>query len=1293
MSHWLLEEQEEMRQQALKQVQLAQNSHKQADEKLIRRTADALEMAVLDLVLEDAVHDEQKQRELQLAAADAFCLLCALPRPVDPLAAGKFLLRAGSLAVLGDKGTDAEQWLEKEPWAELPVDSEDWHKRTWATVLDVWLRLIRKDQYADLDIALERIFLLRSAQSDFEKKYLVGQESAHAKAVALELLGLYHLAKAAEILVRYMSDGDVDGKHQIHQSLDTHFGQVLAVCGHARMIDLELLGRLLAASAIQMTEEKGLTHTHRSLASQTAEKVPTYMPDQTEFAPGQMVVLKSNPSLRGAVVKVLSGQAEDRVEVFMGSSVQTYYASQLQVADQPDDELQPLSCDLFHAHLTALQIRHPSLSTLYSLNAARVNFIPYQFRPVLRFIRSDRPRLLIADGVGVGKTIEAGLILRELQARREIKSVLIICPRPLVTESKWKNEMKRFGEEFTHLDDGKKLRYCIREMDLEGEWPVQHQKAILPYSLFNKELLYGPEGKGRGRQGKGLLDLDPPPRFDLVIVDEAHHIRNPNTDSHEAVQFFSDYAEAAVFLTATPIQLGSDDLFVLLNVLRPDLIQDMESFDHMAAPNPSINKAVDHVRTQAVDWMAQAMEALDEAAATGWGRAILRHNPEFKRVRGQLAEGYVAADERIQLITDMEALHTFASMINRTRRRDIGAFTVRKPKTVHVEFTPSQKQLHDELLAVQADIFSRLHGNKNVKFMMTTIRRQAASCLYGLAPFLEDILNRRLTELEWEEADDGGAIPSSDVVASIRSQIEDVLEKASSLDPHDPKLEELCKIIEDKQALDNNKVMLFSSFRHTLHYLDKKLRADGVRVCMVHGGTPDEERLELRSLFEKPREDSDALDVLLFSEIGCEGLDYQFCDCIVNYDLPWNPMRVEQRIGRIDRNGQQSESVAIVNLITPGTVDADIYERCLKRIGVFEQALGGSEEILGEISREIKNIAENYALSETERQAQLQQLADNEIRLIQEQEELEQKQMELFGIRLPEDQMENEIKDASSFWLTPDSLQRLVALYLQQRCEEERDFILGEKPLKTLRLSQDARNLLLGDFQQLPRQSTYREWETWLKGDDQHLQITFEQDCATQHPEAAFVMPLHPLVKQAARFFDSDERAVVNLKARDYDAPAGRHQFVVYQWRFYGIREDLKLKLVASSDAVAPHLGRLLEKAENAEAGEQGEWDELEAQHHQLWSEARAEHRQWTQELAAYRRESLTTSHRARMELLQEQLEKANNERIQRMRRSQIGRAEADYNRRVGDLDRAEEKVDIVSEPVAYGILNIEKIK
>jgi len=307
--------------------------------------------------------------------------------------------------------------------------------------------------------------------------------------------------------------------------------------------------------------------------------------------------------------------------------------------------------------------------------------------------------------------------------------------------------------------------------------------------------------------------------------------------------------------------------------------------------------------------------------------------------------------------------------------------------------------------------------------------------------------------------------------------------------------------------------------------------------------------------------------------------------------------------------------------------------------------------------------------------------------------------LELFGIRLPEDQIKKEIEEASSFWLSPESLHRLIHLYLQETCGKEKDFILGEKPLKTLRLSQEARSAVLRAFRALPRQTTtaYREWENWLKGGNPHLLVTFESECASQNPEAAFIMPLHPLVKQAAMSFDWKKRVVTTLKITSDEVPAGNYKFAIYQWKFHGIREDLLLQPVASSAAVTQRLTDFLEKAEEApEIDLDGlgtsAWEDLDDQHYRLWAEMRDKHRQRTQALAEYRRESLSTSHRARMSLLGEQLEQANDEKIRRMRQSQISSAEADYARRIQELDIAMERADVAADPVAYGMIKIEGV-
>jgi SNF2 family DNA or RNA helicase len=1136
-----------------------------------------------------------------------------------------------------------------------------------------------------------------------DMSYEQRQRSTRQNLKSLSLLDMYVLMKILDknwYLISTECNSSRDDRHYIkemrsirnrwmHSSaeefpLDDQYRDLDTIQRFAGVIhaDAALIQEIQAAKKALIAPETPSSPPNEPVSSQPSQQQS--QEPETEFVPGQIVSLKSNAEIKGAVVAALPAQPENRYQVFINGEIQIFYASQLQAKRRNDQKLRMLSRDQFHAYLTALQIRYPGLSALYSLNAARIDFVPYQFRPVLKFIRSDRPRLLIADSVGVGKTIEAGLILRELQARRDIRSVLIICPRPLVAENKWRNEMKRFEERFEHLD-GRNIQYCINEMDKDGEWPEKFRKIIIPYSLLDGSLLDGEtsNGKRKVKRKKGLLDLDPPPKFDLVIVDEAHHIRNTDTARHKVVRFFCEHAEAVVFLTATPIQLGSRDLFVLLNTLRPDLIIDPESYDHMAAPNPFINRTATLARSRESGWEAEAVLALNEAAATPWGQSILQNNPDFNRIRSRLTAGGVTPDERIQMITDIESLHTFSGIINRTRRRDIGDFTVRKPETVHVTFTTAQKELHDAILEIQAEIFRILHGNLFVKFMMTTIRRQAASCLFGLVPCLNDILNRHMDDLAFAEADIDPFSPGADTVEAIASRIQIILEKARCLDPVDPKLDALRQIIRDKQNLPNNKSMVFSSFRHTLGYLHKNLKTDGFRVGMVHGNTPDEDRATL-------------LDVLLFSEIGCEGLDYQFCDCIVNYDLPWNPMRVEQRIGRIDRKGQKSEAIAIYNLITPDTVDADIYERCLLRIGVFNHALGGSEEILGEITTEIRNIAENLSLSENERRIKLEQLADNKIRVIQEQERLEEKEIELFGIRLSQDQINQDIENASSFWLTPGSLFRLVDLYLRRIVGKDQELILGEKHLKTLRLSEEARGLLLTDFQSLPRQTTpaYRQWEKWLKGGEPFLPITFESKCAALHQKAAFIMPIHPMVKQAALSLEQEKRVITVLKVRDNLAPAGRHLFVMYQWQFHGVREDLILRPIAMTDAVTARLAGLLERAEQAiidtaDIPDLSAWDDLDARHYALWTEAREKHRLRTREIAEYQRESLTTSHQARMSLLNEQLSKAENEKIQRMKQSQIANAEADYARHIQDLDIARERADITAGPVGYGLIQI----
>lgn len=280
MSHWILDSIGEQRAAALKiadRIQIYQellHTRAEADIELVRDMANALELATLDLILERFEEDEAKLKTMRECASDAFRLLRVLPQSENPIEEAVILLRMSALAVLGDKGADAARLLRQREWSNLPLESDNWGERTWATILDVWLRLIRKKGWDDRDIVLERVTRLRDSQNQFEKRYLEGIEPRQAKAAALELIGLYHLAKAAEIFALFITDGVVEGNYQVRQMLETHFDRVFAVCEHARMLELEPLTRLLAASSIQMVENSIWTVT-RAVNSRITQFVRT----------------------------------------------------------------------------------------------------------------------------------------------------------------------------------------------------------------------------------------------------------------------------------------------------------------------------------------------------------------------------------------------------------------------------------------------------------------------------------------------------------------------------------------------------------------------------------------------------------------------------------------------------------------------------------------------------------------------------------------------------------------------------------------------------------------------------------------------------------------------------------------------------------------------------------------------------------------------------------------------------------------------------------------------------------
>ncbi len=596
--------------------------------------------------------------------------------------------------------------------------------------------------------------------------------------------------------------------------------------------------------------------------------------------------------------------------------------------------------------LSWVKLAYPLSDTLYSYAATKTTFKPYQFIPVLKMLNSESGRLLIADEVGLGKTIEAGLIWTELEQRNPVNRAIVVVPASL--RVKWRQEMdRRFMRPLPELSSGDLARFLDE---------VRDGKDADIVGVISLERL---------RSAKDLLEqfVELSPHLDLVIVDEAHSMRNPGRRSHDVGSVLGALADHVVFLSATPLNLGTHDLYTLVNLLEPGAFADPAVFSSQLEPNKHLNAVM---RIMADPMHRSKQDALAELAAvkqSDHGRA-LAGRPTFEKLEQILLDEEVPSTDDIARVKRYASeLNTLGAIVTRTRKIDVpGKKAMREVEEVNVAWSSTERDLYS---AIEEHAFRRARAaNAPLGFAMQMPLRQACSSLVVAQQRLADRNGWSLSDSD-EAITEQAAQTELGEEALLDTDIEvddDLIELVlqTRLD-HDSKLQALTQRLRLARQNEMPQALIFSFFRGTVEYLADALGAE-CRTAVLHGGIPMDERQHVIDRFR-----AGEIDVLIANQVGSEGLDFEFCNVLINYDLPWNPMQVEQRIGRLDRFGQLSDKIHVFNMFTPDTIESKIFGRLYARIGVFENSIGDLEPIMRGGFSELNKTILNPHLSEDQK--------------------------------------------------------------------------------------------------------------------------------------------------------------------------------------------------------------------------------------------------------------------------------------------------------------------------------------
>lgn len=621
---------------------------------------------------------------------------------------------------------------------------------------------------------------------------------------------------------------------------------------------------------------------------------------------------------------------------------------------------------------------------------------PHQVRAFQRLYDNWPPRLLIADEVGLGKTIEAGLVLRQAWLAGRAKRILVLAPKAVLRQ--WQLELReKFNLNWPIYDGGKLSWYPSRSLVGQVERKVDRDEWHREPAVFASSQLM----RRRGR-AQELLEVAEP--WNIVVLDEAHHARRKGIGSKSKgpnqllrlMQGLTARTESLLLLTATPMQVHPLEVWDLLALLGlPEEWTEAAFtgfFDRVTAASPSSQDFEELARLfRAVERsFGETEEDSARRFVPGNGRLATRKVLTAIRDQAMTTRRRLDVNRRKAAIAIMRANSPVSRLISRHTREllrryyEAGKISTpiasRKVEDEFVLLSTAERTLYEaveDYISSTYDQASSAERNA-VGFVMTIYRRRLASSFAALGKTLakrldalvdpsaltasEDDLSDDETRDEAMDSDEAQSLEKKALMAEERHEIANLLSDVERL-PVDTKAQVLAKKLEELSGEDYRQVMVFTQYTDTLDFLrDYLLRNQGLSVMCFSGrggelASPDGtwrlvSRDEVKRLFREGR-----AEILLCTDAAAEGLNFQFCGALVNYDMPWNPMRVEQRIGRIDRLGQAFEEIRIVNLHYDDTVETDVYRALRERIGLFSQFVGRLQPILSSLPSAIASAA------------------------------------------------------------------------------------------------------------------------------------------------------------------------------------------------------------------------------------------------------------------------------------------------------------------------------------------------